>query len=211
MRFLITLLLLLLLLAGVLHYFGVIQFSDIPEMGPEAPDPELPWNMYENFVYGFAIAYPHDMYSTSTVTSSYIPLGGWKAYGAPEAEDRGERVVTFALSRSNDVTAAELRVGVSEHEDEVAECLSPPLHATRTGTEDVDGEPFSFFEAEDAAMNHYLKVKGYRFVHKSRCFAFDLMVYGSNPDVFDPPRPVPFSHEEAFERLLSVLHTLDFK
>jgi hypothetical protein len=57
-------------------------------------------------------------------------------------------------------------------------------------------------------MSHSLDVHSYRAVRRGACYAIDLLVYGTNPQVFDPPATPPFSRAEAFARMRSVLASL---
>lgn len=81
--------------------------------------------------------------------------------------------------------------------------MTPP-DAMRAGSEArvrLDGVEFLRFEAGDAAMSHYLNVRSYRGVHDGRCYAIDLLVYGTRPEVYEPPATPPFTQEAAFARL----------
>jgi hypothetical protein len=120
--------------------------------------------------------------------------------------------VALVLRGSNDITAAELRIGTSRDPRALAHCQDVPANALpdATGTAVLDGVPFRHFRAGDAAMNHYLDVEGYRAVRDGRCYAIDLLVIGTNPTVYDPPRTPPFPREQAMARLHAALAGLHF-
>lgn len=113
---------------------------------------------------------------------------------------------------SNHVTDAEIRIGASHAPDAVTGCLQPPA-AVRPGTvahRQIGGIDFTSFEAADAAMSHRLLVHGYRTVHGGTCYAIDLVVFATNPQVYDPPARPPFGDDEAFARMQPVLDSFRF-
>lgn len=78
------------------------------------------------------------------------------------------------------------------------------------GKTTINGTTFTAFHAADAGMNHYLKVHSLRTVHGGYCYAIDLLVTGTNPEVYDPPRKPPFSQEAAFKQLEKALQGFRF-
>jgi hypothetical protein len=48
-------------------------------------------------------------------------------------------------------------------------------------------------------------------VHGGACYAIDLLVYGVNPQVYDPPATPPFSDADAFEAMRTVLGSFAFE
>jgi len=117
-------------------------------------------------------------------------------------------VVALVLEGSDRVTAGELRIGRSAEAMQITSCLEPPAEATgpaASATVDIGGVPFTHFTAGDAAMSHYVSAESYRAVHSGACYAIDLVVAGTRPDVYDPPRTPPFSQQEAASRLAEAL------
>lgn len=160
--------------------------------------------------WGFTIAYPADSQVQRDFRHSYLQTGTWKTYAAPDS--RGLPVIALTMPGSNHITDAEVRIGVSDNGLELAQCTTPP-QAVRKGSVGevvVNGIPFTHFEAGDAAMSHYLDVHGYRVVHAGTCYAIDLLVYGTNPEVYSPPAKPPFTREQAFTRMRAVLDTFRF-
>ncbi|MGH8274854.1 MAG: hypothetical protein ACRES9_11505 [Gammaproteobacteria bacterium] len=165
---------------------------------------------YINKNYGIAIRYPADFHASSGFSHGYLQNGSWKTYAGPKS--KGQPIVALTLAKSNQVTDAELRIGASRDSQAVATCMKPsdgarpesPGHAV------LDGVNFVTFDAGDAAMSHYLDVKSYRAVHDGTCYAIDLLVYGTNPQVYDPPRKPPFTHSKAFARLHAALEGFRF-
>jgi hypothetical protein len=138
-------------------------------------------------------------------SASYLANGAWKTYAGPDSQ--GSPIVALVAPGSNHISDAEIRIGASRAPTEVRHCATPP-DAVRPGSlshETVGGIDFTTFEAADAAMSHYLDVHSYRTVRRGACYAIDLLVYGTNPQVFDPPVTPPFSRAEAFARMRSVL------
>lgn len=141
---------------------------------------------------------------------SYLATDDWKAFA--QTDSRGKAVAALVLDGSNEVTAAELRVGVSDDADSVARCLEVSDSALPTPRDEVriDGQPFRHFRASDAAMSHYLTVDAYRAVRQQRCYAIDLLVVGTRPEVYDPPRTPPFESAVAQARLHEALSSIRF-
>lgn len=141
---------------------------------------------------------------------SYLAIDDWKAFA--QTDSRGKAVAALVLDGSNEVTAAELRVGVSDDADSVARCLEVSDSALPTPRDEVriDGQPFRHFRASDAAMSHYLTVDAYRAVRQQRCYAIDLLVVGTRPEVYDPPRTPPFDGAVAQARLHEALAAIRF-
>ncbi|HET9818997.1 MAG TPA: hypothetical protein VFP92_07540, partial [Rhodanobacteraceae bacterium] len=142
--------------------------------------------------------------------SSYLANGAWKTYAGPQSQ--GTPVVALVVPGSNRITDAEIRIGVSKSAAEVGRCTAPPdaVRAGSLGHQAIDGVEFTTSAASDAAMSHHLDVQSYRVVHDDTCYAIDLLVYGVNPQVFDPPATPPFSREQAFIRMQPVLESFRF-
>jgi hypothetical protein len=135
---------------------------------------------------------------------TYLTSDGWAVFAPPDSA--GTPLAALVLDGSNEVTAAELRLGRSDAPASIATCLTPPAEATGpTRIIDIDGIPFTHFSAGDAAMSHSMSVESYRAVQHDRCYAIDLLVTGTRPEVYDPPRTPPFSTEEAKQRLAEAL------
>lgn len=85
--------------------------------------------------------------------------------------------------------------------------------AARPGTQGqtiISGVTFTTFKAGDAAMSHYLTTRSYRAVHQATCYAMDVLVFGANPEVYDPPVAPPFTKAQAFAHLIPVARNLWF-
>lgn len=135
---------------------------------------------------------------------SYLALDSWKLY--PAAGSVGKPLVAMVLQGSNDVTAAEMRVGRSDNAADIKACTGVPEEAAGpVGKADVGGVPFTHFSVSDAAMSHYLSAESYRAVHHGACYAIDLIVAGTRPDVYDPPRSPPFTQDQAEQALAAML------
>ena len=176
----------------------------------DATAPSTEADAYADRSWGFRIEVPSHWTAHRDFVHGYLANDSWKAYAAPDSH--GTAIVSLTLPGSNEITSAEIRIGASRGADEIAQCSVPPdslragsLHHERIG--DVD---FTVFEAADAAMSHDLDVRGYRTVHDGACYAIDLLVYGTNPAVYDPPPKPPFSNGQAFARMMPVLRTFRF-
>lgn len=142
--------------------------------------------------------------------SGYLANNAWKSFAAPDAD--GEPVVALIMPGSNAITDAEIRIGASRNAREVHRCTTPPS-AVRPGSvaaRSVNGITFTTFDAADAAMSHHLTVHAWRAVHHGACYAIDLLVFGANPEVYDPPATPPFDDAQAFDAMRKVVQTLRF-
>lgn len=140
----------------------------------------------------------------------YLASDSWKTYAA--ADSQGTPVVSLAVPGSNHVTDAEIRIGASRSPEEVRHCAESPS-SVRTGSvgqATINGIRFTRFDAGDAAMSHYLDVHSYRAVHDSTCYAIDLVVFGTNPEVYSPPATPPFTREVAFTKMQAVVRSFRF-
>ena len=135
---------------------------------------------------------------------SYLSQDGWALYAA--AGSTGTPLVALVVEGSNEVTSAEMRIGRSTATADIATCAALPAEATgAAATAEVGGVRFTRFSASDAAMSHYQSVESYRTVHDGACYAIDLIIAGTRPEVYDPPRTPPFSGDAAQQRLADAL------
>lgn len=169
--------------------------------------PSLPAYAFSETPPGIALAAVPGMELRRDFTRSYLTLDGWKLFDA--SGSTGSPLAALVLDGSNEVTAAELRVGRSDDAGAVADCLTPPAEATGpVDTVDVGGVSFTHFPVGDAAMSHYVSADSYRAVQHGRCYAIDLVVAGTRPEVYDPPREPPFSNELAKQKLREALNSI---
>jgi len=161
--------------------------------------------------WGFRIDVPIGWTLRRDFQSSYLAIGAWKTFAAPDS--RGEPVLSLTVPGSNRITDAEIRIGASRDPAEVQHCTAPPsaVVAGSVATQDIDGVPFTTFQAADAAMSHHLRVHAWRVVHDGACYAIDLLVFGVNPEVYDPPATPPFSDAHAFDAMRTVIETFGFE
>ena len=161
--------------------------------------------------YGFRISYPADLALRQQPEPAYLLSDHWKLYANTDAAP-GQPVIALRLPASNKVAAAELRIGVSRDPASLRSCRGTPAATVpdSIGSTRIDGVTFTTFKARDAGMSHYMIVHGYRAVHNNTCYALDVIVYGTNPKVYDPPRTPPFSRQQAFARLTPLATGLAF-
>ena len=161
--------------------------------------------------WGFRIDVPSGWTLRRNFQSSYLTNDAWKTFAAPGSQ--GEPVLSLTVPGSNHITDAELRIGVSRAPAEVQRCTTPPsaMRAGSIATQRINGVPFTTFEAADAAMSHHLTVHAFRVVHGGACYAIDLLVFGVNPQVYDPPATPPFSDAKAFAAMRAVIQTFRFE
>jgi hypothetical protein len=135
---------------------------------------------------------------------SYLAMDAWTLY--PAEGSTGRPLVALVLDGSNEITSAEMRIGRSDSAADVKACTTlPPDAAGIADTADVDGVRTTHFSSSDAAMSHYLSADSYRVVQGGACYAIDLIIAGTRPEVYDPPRTPPFTAEQAKAALASML------
>ncbi|HYG44756.1 MAG TPA: hypothetical protein VEA17_17695 [Bordetella sp.] len=177
-----------------------------PGAGPATSPPAA---VYTDSLYGFRMRIPAGVTPRPDFSSSYLASAQWKAYAGPDSQ--GVPRLALALPGSNQITSAELRIGVSDAAPQVKRCAQPPEGmAEQVEQVSINGIGYTRFRAQDAAMNHYLVVDAYRSVHAGRCYALDLMVYGVNPQVYSPPATPPFSQDQALRQLRAWLDGFAF-
>jgi len=179
------------------------------EDASNAPQP-TPTSPLVDAAHGFAITVPHDMHVRRDFRRSYLADAAWKSFAG--GDGHGTPVLALVLDGSNRITAAELRIGVGEDAQARAHCLDVPSSGVPAQASQVTlaGVPFTRFHAADAAMSHYLDVDAYRALHAGRCYAIDLLITGTRPEVYDPPAKPPFAQDHARRRLREALAGLRF-
>jgi hypothetical protein len=152
-----------------------------------------------------ALPVPAGMTLRHDFQRSYLDAGAWQVFAGKNGQ--GRVLAALVLDGSNAITTAELRLSDSDAADALAHCedIPPTAEPGSTSTATLDGVAFQHFRAGDAAMSHYLKVEGYRAVRAGRCVAIDLLVYGTRPEVYNPPRPQPFTQAQAWNALHTAL------
>lgn len=165
---------------------------------------------YVDEAWGFRITTPAGWEIRRGFAGSYLADGAWKTYASPGS--RGVAILALVLPGSNGITDAEIRVGASRDPAAIRRCTQPPsaVRPDNMGRERVGGVTFTTFATGDAAMSHWLDVRAYRVVHDGACYALDLLVYGTNPAVYDPPAALPFPRPEAFARMRAIVQTFRF-
>ncbi len=140
----------------------------------------------------------------------YLAASEWKTYA--ESGSVGTPLLALVLDGSNAVTAAELRIGTSNEAAATEHCedIADSAESVASDQVRIDGQPFRHFSAGDAGMSHYLRVESYRAVRHGRCYAIDLLVSGTRPEVYDPPRTPPFDEATARARLQEALAAVRF-
>jgi hypothetical protein len=179
------------------------------EDASDAPRPAPPATLVDT-AHGFAITVPPGMHVRHDFQRSYLASASWKSFAGDDRH--GAPVLALVLDGSNHITAAEMRIGVGDDADARAHCLDAPSSGVPAQPSQVTlaGIPFVRFRAADAAMSHYLEVDAYRAVHAGRCYAIDLLLTGTRPEVYDPPATPPFGRDAASARLREALEGLRF-
>lgn len=180
---------------------------DSHQTAVEAPAPQ---KLFRSEKYGVELAYPEDGVQGSDGATGYFDNHGWRVGAGPG--EQGERLLALRLDGSDNVTAGELRLGASRDPARLKDCTAPGNLAgvRKTGDTRLAGVTFTTFRGGDAGMSHYQNVRAYRAVRDHTCYAIDLVVEGTNPEVYDPPRKPPFSQEQAFHRLRTLLAGFSF-
>lgn len=167
--------------------------------------------VFTSTAYGFRLPYPAELALRRQPDPGYLLSDQWKLYADSDAMP-GQAALALRLPASNEVTTAALRIGASRNPASLRSCRDTPAATVpdSIGSTRIDGVMFTTFAARDAGMSHYMTVHGYRAVHAGTCYALDVVVYGTNPKVYDPPRTPPFTRQQAFARLTPVVAGLTF-
>ena len=154
---------------------------------------------------GLTLPVPAGMTLRRDFQRSYLDAGAWQTFAGKNSQ--GRPLAALVMDGSNRVTAGELRVSESDAAEALAHCEDIPASAApdSTSIEKLDSVAFQHFRAGDAAMSHYLKVDGYRAVRAGHCVAIDLLVYGTRPEVYEPPATAPFTEDQAWSALHAAL------
>lgn len=183
--------------------------GDTGKNTPSPPTATTARAMFASNAWGFRIDVPTGWTLRHDFQSGYLANGAWKTFAAPDSQ--GQPVLSLTVPGSDRITDAEIRVGTSRDPGEVQRCTAPPSAVRgNVAAERINGIDFTTFEAADAAMSHHLDVHAYRAVHDGACYAIDLLVFGVNPQVYDPPATPPFSDAHAFEAMRAVLQSFTF-
>lgn len=167
-------------------------------------------HLFESNAWGFRIEVPSGWSLRQDFQPGHLANDAWKTFAAPDSQ--GTPVLSLTMPGSNRITDAEIRIGASHDPAEVQRCTAPPssVRPGSVATQRINGIPFTTFEARDAAMSHHLDVHAWRAVHDGACYAIDLLVYGANPGVYDPPATPPFSDAHAFAAMRTVIQGFRF-
>lgn len=144
------------------------------------------WTAYINKEYGFRFDFPENLKSETSFKMYYNLSNKWRA-GAPE-ESTGLPLITIPVYRiENEKSfpryfAAELRIGVSNNPQDLERCLKsdPGYTGEERDLEIINGQIFSKFNLDNAAMMQYIKGTSYRILHNGTCFAIEQVAAGSN-------------------------------
>lgn len=178
-----------------------------PQARPTPAEAPAPRTLTEATL-GLTLPVPSGMTLRRDFQRSYLDAGAWQTFAGENSQ--GRRLGALVMDGSNKITAGELRVSESDAAEALAHCEDIPASAApdSTSIEKLDGVAFQHFRAGDAAMSHYLKVDGYRAVRAGHCVAIDLLVYGTRPEVYDPPATPPFTENQAWTALHAALGEL---
>jgi len=200
------------LLMGVLVMAGCeapesATWGEPQQTAASAPAPQ---NLFRSEEYRVELAYPENGVRRVDHTTGYFNNQGWRVDAGPDQP--GRQLLILQLDGSDDVTTGQLRLGVSRDPAQVRDCTQPGNAAADRRGDPVflGGVPFVTFQEGDAGMSHYQNVHAYRAVRDGTCYAIDLVVQGTNPQVYDPPRTPPFSQQQGFERLRRLLSGFAF-
>ena len=115
----------------------------------------------------------------------YLATDDWKAFARPDS--RGKALAALVLEGSNDVTAAELRLGISDDPDAVANCLEVSDSALPSPRDEIriDGQPVGVVANNSAVRGGVLFVdsadKAARFIWLCDAFNVPLLYLADVP------------------------------
>lgn len=159
-------------------------------------------SIYANGEYGFTVFYPGSDTATSSFEMFYHLPDTWRVGALPNAT--GTPLMAFIDSRiQNDNSYpryfdAEVRVGVSKDQKEVAACTKVGDGELPQTDVQLGGTTWKAFGFQDAGMMQYSKGISYRTVHNGYCFALEKIETGSSyRDDPANPKDIPDSELDA--------------
>lgn len=152
---------------------------------------------------GFHLEWPATFEPEIQSPVAYLLPTGWRLDLRPG--ESGRLMAGWVLKGSNDVTTALLRYGISGDSKSFQRCLDAGGGGLPTNQVMIGGRPFTHYQLQDAGMSHYLVADAYRSRYQGRCYAIDLIVHGTEPQVYDPPRTPPFTTAQAQQALHGLL------
>lgn len=160
--------------------------------------------------HGVAMQYPTTLQVAHGFKSNYFMRARWNPDAQPDA--RGKGLLTLTLPESNKLITGQLRLGASTRTSKArAECTLPNSgHLGPTTRTTIDGIQFRRRDTSDAGMNHFLLRHAYRGTANGRCYAIDLIVFGTNPGVYPGNPTPPMTKRQAMQRLVPLLDGLSF-
>ncbi len=164
-----------------------------------------PANTYTDPSTGFHLTWTSQFVQADKSPSGYMLPTTWRIDMRPG--ETGRLQASWVLKGSNAVTTAVLRYGVSGGANSFENCLQPSSGQRNVSTNQVmiGGRPFTHYQLRGAAMSHYRFVDAYRSRYAGRCYAIDLIVAGTAPQVYAPPRTAPFTLSHAKDALHQLL------
>ncbi len=168
-------------------------------------------NIWIDNTYGFQFIYPAHIKPSRQFTADTFQNGNWSWFGE---KDQGHPLVSLALPGTpQKTTVAEVRIGISDDPDTVAQCRKLPEKAAQDSLKTFRhrGTLYTFFSGGKTEKNRSLAVHTYRTVHHDNCYSIELMVYGTRPDTLDPPDYAAMNPDEAMNRLTSLWRQMDFQ
>ena len=167
-----------------------------------APE-RLPANTYVEADTGFHLRWPATFVPEARSSAAYLLPTNWRLDLRPN--EPGRLLAGWVLQGSNQVLSARLRYGVSGNAKSFANCLKAGGGGLATNQVMIGGRPFTHYRLQDADMSHFLQADADRSRYQGRCYAIDLIINGTNPQVYDPPATPPFSREQAQAALHQLL------
>lgn len=168
-------------------------------------------NIWIDNTYGFQFIYPAHIKPERKFTADSFQNGNWSWFGE---KDQGHPLVSLALPGTQQkTTIAEVRIGVSDDPDTVAQCRKLPESAAQDSLKTFRhrGTLYTFFSGGKTETNRSLVVQAYRTVHHNHCYSIELMAYGTKPDTLTPPDYGVMNPDEAMNRLTSLWRQMDFQ
>ena len=208
MKKLLTILGIVIVVAILASLFGNVLISKYVEVDTVTTSQPQTTKTFNLKSYGFSLTYPKTFIATTTARAgSYLYPGNWSAI---ESNDKGSLVLRLLVPGSNEVLTGELRVGGSDIGPNVTTCMQPKENYTMSTTT-INGHFYKVFSGSDAGMSHFGSVKSYRTVKNDTCLAIEELVYGTNGQVYDPPRQAPFSEDAVWSMLDAIVNSAQFK
>ena len=197
-----------------LYYVPITQslFSLKPTPVPTATPNYSGWRSYTNQKFGISLKYPSTF---QLVPGRSGPLAEWQQYGFTNGVEIASINIPTSFQIRTNFLGASLRIGLSNEDTAIKECLSPPsafgyqnAYSERT----IGGKTFHIFTHSDAGAGNFYEYISYRALNDDDgCEVFEHSIHKTNIQNYpEEAGRTEFDHTAVINVLDSILDTVTF-